>query len=44
MLHPSMQLVLRMCHDTLGPMLLVDCSGYRRQGPMDFESFISVAA
>ena len=28
-LHPSMQVVLRMCQATLGTMLVVDCSTYR---------------
>ena len=28
-LHPSMQLVLKMCQDTLGKQLLTDCSKYR---------------
>ena len=38
MLHPSMQLVLNMCQMTLGNMILVDCSKFRAQGPMEFES------
>ncbi|PVD24358.1 hypothetical protein C0Q70_14839 [Pomacea canaliculata] len=37
LLHPSMQTVLRMCQTTLGSMILVDCSTYRMNGPMDFE-------
>jgi len=37
-LHPSMQVVLQMCQETLGNMLLVDCSYYRSSGPMEFES------
>jgi len=37
-LHPSMQTVLNMCQQTLGCLLLVDCSEYRAQGAMDFES------
>ena len=28
-LHPSMQTVLRMCQETLGKMLLCDCSHFR---------------
>jgi dynein heavy chain len=28
-LHPSMQLVLKICQETLGQMLVVDCSPYR---------------
>ena len=28
-LHPSMQTVLNMCQNTLGGMLVVDCSSYR---------------
>ncbi|XP_052285538.1 dynein axonemal heavy chain 12-like isoform X2 [Dreissena polymorpha] len=38
MLHPSMQIVLNMCQTTLGNMILVDCSKFRSQGPMEFES------
>ena len=33
-----MQLVLNMCQMTLGNMILVDCSKFRAQGPMEFES------
>ena len=29
MLHPSMQIVLNSCQNTLGTMLVVDCSTYR---------------
>jgi len=28
-LHPSMQTVLRMCRETLGPLLLIDCKSIR---------------
>eukprot|EP00105_Crassostrea_gigas_P043640 XP_019927788.1 PREDICTED: dynein heavy chain 12, axonemal isoform X3 [Crassostrea gigas] len=38
-LHPSMQTVLRMCQSTLGNMILVDCSNFRANGPVEFESF-----
>ena len=37
-LHPSMQLVLQMCQETVGCTLLVDCSNYRLSGPMEFDS------
>ncbi|ELU12017.1 hypothetical protein CAPTEDRAFT_196412 [Capitella teleta] len=36
-LHPSMQTVLQMCQATLGPMLIVDCAGFRGQGCIEFE-------
>ncbi|WAR27202.1 DYH12-like protein [Mya arenaria] len=38
MLHPSKQTVLNMCQTTLGNMILVDCSKFRAQGPMEFDS------
>ncbi|XP_071083415.1 dynein axonemal heavy chain 12-like isoform X1 [Haliotis cracherodii] len=38
LLHPSMQVVLKMCQTTLGNMILVDISSYRANGPMEFES------
>ncbi|KAK6177269.1 hypothetical protein SNE40_015399 [Patella caerulea] len=37
LLHPTMQQVLLMCQTTLGSMVLVDCSQYRANGPIDFE-------
>ncbi|XP_063405511.1 dynein axonemal heavy chain 12-like isoform X3 [Mytilus trossulus] len=38
-LHPAMMKVLNMCQTTLGNMLLADCSQFRGQGPIEFESF-----
>ncbi|KAL5014779.1 hypothetical protein ScPMuIL_009049 [Solemya velum] len=37
-LHPTLSIVLNMCQTTLGSTTLVDCSGFRAQGPMEFES------
>ncbi|ESP01004.1 hypothetical protein LOTGIDRAFT_225521 [Lottia gigantea] len=37
LLHPTMQEVLRMCQNTPGSMVLVDCSQYRVNGAIDFE-------
>ncbi|XP_013387188.1 dynein heavy chain 12, axonemal, partial [Lingula anatina] len=35
--HPALQKVLDLCQQSLGNMLVVDFSGYRQQGAMDFE-------
>ncbi|XP_064633435.1 dynein axonemal heavy chain 12-like isoform X2 [Lineus longissimus] len=37
-LHPAMQIVLNMCQETLGNYLMVDCSTFRSQGAIEFES------
>jgi dynein heavy chain len=36
-LHPSMPLVLNMCQNTLGTMVLFDIQAYAVQGPMEFD-------